>query len=106
VYAFRLPHVLHIGCQFNESSGISNTLLRLGFGILLFLRFILLAFSMLILRGVRLTERTLLMLVIFLDLLLFACLLENNLLLHSPPQRLSMSVLLAAVPRSYELCIP
>jgi hypothetical protein len=33
---------------------------------------------MLILRVVGLTERALLVLVIFLDLLLFACLLENN----------------------------
>jgi hypothetical protein len=55
-----LPHVLHIEQQFSESSGISNTLLSLGFGILLLLRLILLAFPMLILRFVGLTERALL----------------------------------------------
>jgi hypothetical protein len=43
VCAFQLPHALHIGWQFSESSGISNTLLSLGFGILL-LRLNLLAF--------------------------------------------------------------
>jgi hypothetical protein len=90
VRAFRLPHALHIRRQFSESSGISNTLLSLGFGILLPLRLILLAFLMLILRVVGLTERALLRLVIFLDLLSFVVLLENNLLLHSPPPRLSM----------------
>jgi hypothetical protein len=51
---------------------------------------ILLAFSMLILWIVGLTERALLGLVIFLDLLSFADLLENNLQLHSPPPRPSM----------------
>jgi hypothetical protein len=94
VRAFRLPHALHIGRQFNESLVISNTLLSLGFGILL-LRLILLAFPMLILWVVRLierallglTERALLGLVIFLDLLLFVGLLENNLQLHSPSSR-------------------
>jgi hypothetical protein len=69
--------------------GISNTLLSLGFGILL-LRWILLAFSMLILQVVGLTERAPLRLVIFLDLLSFAGLLRNSLQLHSPPPRLSM----------------
>jgi hypothetical protein len=39
----------------------------------------------LILRVVRLTERALLVLVIFSDLLLFAGLLENNLQLPNPP---------------------
>jgi hypothetical protein len=39
---------------------------------------------------VGLTERALLILITFLDLLLFAGLLKNNLQLHSPPQRLSM----------------
>jgi hypothetical protein len=76
---FRLPHTLHIRRQISESSGISNTPLSLGFGILLLLRLILLAFPMLILRVVGLTERALLVLVIFLDLLSFAGLLENNL---------------------------
>jgi hypothetical protein len=35
--AFRLPHALRIGQQFSEFSGISNTPLSLGFGILLLL---------------------------------------------------------------------
>jgi hypothetical protein len=89
VRAFKLPHALHIGRQFNESSGISNTPLSLGFDILL-LRLILLAFPMLILRVVGLTERALLGVVIFLDLLSFAGLLENSLQLHSPPPRPSI----------------
>jgi hypothetical protein len=38
VCVFSLPHTLHIGQQFSESSGISNTLMSLGFGILLLLR--------------------------------------------------------------------
>jgi hypothetical protein len=59
-------------------------------GILLLLRLILLPFPMLILQVVGLTERALLVLAIFSDLLLFAGLLENNLLLHSRPQRLGM----------------
>jgi hypothetical protein len=50
----------------------------------------LVGFFMLILWDVGLTERTLLGLVIFLDLLLFAGLLENNLQLLNPPQKLSM----------------
>jgi hypothetical protein len=79
VRAFRLPHSLHIGWQFSEFSDISNTLLSLGFGILLLLRWILLSFSMLILRVMGLTEIALLGLVIFLDLLSFAGLLKNNL---------------------------
>jgi hypothetical protein len=90
VHAFKLPHALHIGRQFSKYSATSNTLLSLGFGILLPLRLILLAFSMLILLGAGLTERALLVLVIFSNLLLFASLLENNLLLLNPPQRLSM----------------
>jgi hypothetical protein len=64
--------------------------MSLGFGILPLLRLIMLAFPMLILRLVGLTERALLGLVIFLDLLLFAGLLESRLLLYSPPPRLSM----------------
>jgi hypothetical protein len=51
------PHILHIGQQFSESSGTSNTLLSLGFGILLLLRLIMLAFLMLILLVVGLTEK-------------------------------------------------
>jgi hypothetical protein len=43
-----------------------------------------------ILLVVGLTERALLVLVIFLDLLLFAGLLKNNLQLPNPQQRLSM----------------
>jgi hypothetical protein len=89
VHSFRLSHVLYIGQQFNESSGISNTHSNLGFDILL-LRLILLVFSMLILRVVGLTERALLVHVIFLDLLLFVGQLTNYLLSHSPQQRLSM----------------
>jgi hypothetical protein len=64
--------------------------MSLGFDILLLHRLILLTFSMLILRVVGLTERAHLELVIFLDLLSFAGLLENNLLLNNPPSRLSM----------------
>jgi hypothetical protein len=78
VHAFRLPHVLHIGQQFSESSGTSNILLGLRFGILLLLHLILLTFLMPILRSVGLTEGALLILATFLDLLLFAGLLENN----------------------------
>jgi hypothetical protein len=90
VRAFRLPHVLHIGRQFSKSLGISNTLLSLEFGILLLLHLILLAFPMLILWVVGLTERALLGLVIFLDLLSFVGLLKISLLLHSSPLRPSM----------------
>jgi hypothetical protein len=90
VHAFRLSHVLHIGRQFSESSGTSNILISLRFSILLLLHLILLPFSMLILRGVRLTERALLILATFSNLLLLADLLENNVQLHSSPQRLSM----------------
>jgi hypothetical protein len=69
---------------------MSNALLSLGFGILLLLRLILLAFLVLILQVVGLTERALLVLISFLDLLLFAGLLKSSLLLHSPPLRPSM----------------
>jgi hypothetical protein len=69
---------------------VSNTLLSLGFGILLLLRWILLVFLMLILWGVGLAKRALLGLAIFLDLLSFVGLLENSLQLHSPPPRPSM----------------
>jgi hypothetical protein len=85
----RLPHALHIRRQSSEFSDISNTLLSLGFGILL-LRWILLVSPMMILRVVGLTERALLVLAIFLDLLSFAGLLRNSLQLHSPPLRLSI----------------
>jgi hypothetical protein len=90
VRAFSLPHAFHIGRQFSEFSGISNTLLSLGFGILLLIRWILLVFPMLILRVVGLTKRALQGFAIFLDLLLFAGLLRNSLQLHSPPLRPSM----------------
>jgi hypothetical protein len=53
-------------------------------------RLILLAFLMLILQVVGLTERAHLELIIFLDLLSFAGLLENNLLLNNPPSRPNM----------------
>jgi hypothetical protein len=89
VRAFRVPHALHIGPRSSGFSGISNTLLSLGYGILL-LHWILLAFPMLILWVVGLTEIALLRLVIFLDLLSFAGLLRNSLQLHSPLLRLSM----------------
>jgi hypothetical protein len=56
VHAFMLPHALHIGRQFSESSGTSNTLLSLGFCILLLVHLILLGFPMLISWGVGLTK--------------------------------------------------
>jgi hypothetical protein len=62
---FQASHTPHIGQQFSESLGTSNTLLSLGFGILFLLRLILLGFPMLISRVVGLTERALLVLVIF-----------------------------------------
>jgi hypothetical protein len=90
VHAFKLPHALHIGQQFNGFLGISNTHSNLGFGLLCLHRLILLAFLMLILRVVELIKKALRVHVIFLDLLLFVGLFANNLLLHNPPQRLSM----------------
>jgi hypothetical protein len=90
VHAFRLSHALRIVKQFSESSGILNKLLSLGFGILLLLHWILLAFQMLILLEVVLTKIALLVPVIFSDPLLFADLLRNNLQLLNPPQMLSM----------------
>jgi hypothetical protein len=90
MHAFRLPHALHIGRQFSKFLDISNTLLSLGFDILLHLHLILLGFPMLISWGVRLTERALLVLAIFSDLLLYVGQLACSLLLHSPPQRPSM----------------
>jgi hypothetical protein len=90
VRAFKLPHALHIGQPFSGFSGISSTNLNLGFGIPLLHRLILLAFLMLILQVVGSIEKALQVYVIFLDILLFVGLLANNLLLHNPPQRLSM----------------
>jgi hypothetical protein len=75
--------------QFSESSSTSNRHLNLGFDILL-LCLILLAFPMLILWIVGLTERVLMILAIFLDLLLFAGLLKNNIYLFNPSHRMSM----------------
>jgi hypothetical protein len=83
VRAFRLPHALHTGRPFNKSSSISNTHSSLGFGFLLLL-------LMVILQVVGLTERALLVLVIFLYLLSFVGLLKNNLQFSNPPQRPSM----------------
>jgi hypothetical protein len=57
---------------------------------LLLIHWILSAFLMLILWVVGLIVKALLKLAIFLDLLSFAGLLENNLHLSKPPQRLSM----------------
>jgi hypothetical protein len=59
--------------------------MSLGFGILLLLCLILLGFLMLISLVVELTERALLALAIFLDLLLFVGQLVSSLLLYSPP---------------------
>jgi hypothetical protein len=64
------------------------------------------AFHMLILWVTGLTEGALLVLVIFLDLLLFVGLLKTNLQLSNPPKRLSMWLLLATAPKSYGLCTP
>jgi hypothetical protein len=90
VHAFNLLHGIHIGKPFSGSLVISNTHLNLGFSSLLLLHLILLGFLMLILRVVELIEKTLLVHVIFLDLLLFVGLLANNLLLLSQLQRSSM----------------
>jgi hypothetical protein len=90
VHFFKLPDALHIEQLISRFTGISNTHSNLGFGIPLLHRLILLAFSMLILRVVGLTKKALLVHIIFMDLLLFVGLLTNNLLLHNPPQRLSM----------------
>jgi hypothetical protein len=90
VHACKLPHTLHIGKSYRGSSGISNTHSNLGFGTPHLPHLILLDFLMLILWVVELIEKALLVLVTFLDLLLFVGLLKNNLLLHNPQQRLSM----------------
>jgi hypothetical protein len=63
--------------------------MSLEFGII-HLRLILLGFPMLISRGVGLTERALLILIIFSDFLLYVDQLISSLLLHSPPQRPSV----------------
>jgi hypothetical protein len=102
VYAFSLPHAPHIGQQFNESSGTSNIRLSSGFGILLLLCLILLAFPVLILWVVGLTERELLVLVILSDLLLVAGLLENNLVAQSTIE----AEYVATAPKSCGLCTP
>jgi hypothetical protein len=94
VHTFNLSHALHIGKPFSGSSGISNTHSNLEFGTLLHLHLILLDFLMLILRVVELIKKALLVLVTFLDLLLFVGLLTNKQLLQNPPQRLSMQMLL------------
>jgi hypothetical protein len=60
-----------------------------GFGTLL-LRWILLVFPILILQVMGLIVKAPLGLVIFIDLLSFVGLLEDNLQLLNPPQRLSM----------------
>jgi hypothetical protein len=78
------PYALCIIKQFSESSGISDKLLSLGFGILLLLHWILFAFRMLILWVVKLIEKALLVHVTFLDLLWLVGLLVNNLLLLNP----------------------
>jgi hypothetical protein len=57
VRAFKLPHALHISKSFSGFSGTSNPHLNLGFGILLLHRLIWLAFPMLILRVVKMTEK-------------------------------------------------
>jgi hypothetical protein len=90
VHAFKLPRAFHMGKMFSGSSGISNTPSNLRFGTLLHLHLILFGFSMLILSGVELIEKVFLVLVTFLDLLLFAGLLVSKLLLHNPTQRPSV----------------
>jgi hypothetical protein len=87
---FQASPSIHISKPFNGSSCISNTHSNLGFGIPLLHHLILLAFPLLILQVVELIEKALLEHVIFLDPLLFVGRLVNNLLLHNPPQRLSM----------------
>jgi hypothetical protein len=90
VHTFKLLHAPHIGQPFSESLGILNKLLNLGFGILLLLRYILLAFLVLIWLDVVLIERALLVPAIFSNPLLFAGLLRNTLQLLNPQQSLSM----------------
>jgi hypothetical protein len=71
VNTFKLPHALHIEQSFSGFLGISNTHLNLECGILLLHRLILLAFPMLILRVVGLTEKSTSGTCHFLDILLF-----------------------------------
>jgi hypothetical protein len=68
-----LKYTLEFGIWFSSSSSLD-----------------LVGFFMLILRVMELIKRTLLVHVIFLDVLLSVGLLTNNLLLHNPPQRTSM----------------
>jgi hypothetical protein len=82
------PHSSHWVAVQRIFRYLKHTHSSLGFGILLLLHWILLAFLMLILRVVGLIVKALLRLVIFLDLLLVAGLLKNNLQLPNPPQRL------------------
>jgi hypothetical protein len=103
VRTFRLPHDLHIGRQFSESSGISNTHSSLGFGILLLLRWIMFVFPMLILRVVGLTERALLVLVIFLGSSLVSWSSGKQ---SSVAQSTTETEYVAAAPKSYGLCTP
>jgi hypothetical protein len=90
VHAFRLPYALRTVKQFSESSGISNKLFSLGFGILFLLRLILLAFRDADFARSGIDEKTLLVPAIFSDPLLFAGLLGNNIQLLNPPKRLSI----------------
>jgi hypothetical protein len=69
---------------------IFKTHSNLGFGTSLLLHLILLGFPMLILWAVELIEKTLLVHVIFLVLLLSVGLVGNKPLLRNPPQRPSM----------------
>jgi hypothetical protein len=84
VCVFRLPHTLHIGRQFNKSSGIINTHLSLRFGILL-LPLYLVGFSDADFVGCGIDRKSTSVIYHFLDLLSFTGLLKNNLQLHNPP---------------------
>jgi hypothetical protein len=90
VHAFRLPHALHIGPPFNKSLDISSTHSSLGFGILLLLLLDLIGFSDADFAGYGIDRKSTSGTCHFLYLLWFAGLLENNLQLPNPPQRLSM----------------
>jgi hypothetical protein len=90
VQAFKPLDAIHIGKPFGGFLAISNTHSNLGFGTPLLLHLILLGFPMLILWVMELIEKTLLLHVIFMVLLLFVGLLTNKPLLHNPPLRLSI----------------